>query len=72
MQHDFAIIAAQTDIPQVGTARRYAMKNWNESKTKGPPRKQLHLLGITTKNEDQTMDRNNGLEARIPEKKQRS
>ena len=27
MQHDFATIAAQTDIPQVGAARRYAMKN---------------------------------------------
>ena len=26
MQHDFATIAAQTDIPQVGAARRYAMK----------------------------------------------
>ena len=26
MQHDFATIEAQTDIPQVGAARRYTMK----------------------------------------------
>ena len=27
MQHDFAIIAAQTDLPQVGVERRYETKN---------------------------------------------
>ena len=27
MQHDFVIIAAQTDIPQVGVERIYGMKN---------------------------------------------
>ena len=32
---------------------------------KEPPRKELRLLRITTKNEDQIMDRNNGLEVRI-------
>ena len=32
---------------------------------KEPPRKELRSLRITTKNEDQTIDRNNGIEARI-------
>ena len=27
MQHDFAVTVAQTDIPQVGDARRYETKN---------------------------------------------
>ena len=27
MQHDFVIIAVQTDIPQVGVERRYETKN---------------------------------------------
>ena len=36
-----------------------------KSRMKEPPRKELRLFRITTKNEDQTMDRNNGLENRI-------
>ena len=64
MQHDSAIIAAQTDIPQVGVERRYETKNLNALKTKGRPRKKSLLLRITTKNEDQIMDQNNGLEAK--------
>ena len=65
MQHDFVTTAAQTDILQVGAARRYGMKNLNESKTKEPPRRKSPLPKITTKNEDQTMDQNNGPEAKI-------
>ena len=65
MQHDFVTIAVQMDILQVGAARRYGMKNLNESKTKEPPRRKSPLPKITTKNEDQTMDQNNGLEAKI-------
>ena len=40
-------------------------ENLNESKTKEPPRRKSPLPKITTKNEDQTMDRNNGPEARV-------
>ena len=65
MQHGSATIAAQMDIPQVGAARRYGMKNLNELKTKEPPRRKSPLPKITTKNEDQTMDQNNGPEAKI-------
>ena len=64
MQHDFATTAAQTVIPQVGAAKRYDMKNWNDSKKKELPREKSRLLRTTTKNEDQTMDQNNGLEAK--------
>ena len=62
----FATTAAQMDIPQVGAARRYETKNWNEPKTKERLRKKSPLLRTTTKNEDQTMDQNNGLEAKVP------
>ena len=65
MQHDFVTTAAQTAILQVGGARRYGMKNLNESRTKEPLRRKSPLPKITTKNEDQTMDQNNGREARI-------
>ena len=71
MQHDFAKIAAQTDIAQVGVGRRYETKNWNALKLKGRPRKKSLLLRITTKNEDQIMDQNNGLEAKISKLKTR-
>ena len=64
MQHDFVIIAAQTDVPQVGVERRYETKNWNALKTEGRPRKKSLLLRITAKNEDQIIDQNNGLEAK--------
>ena len=64
MQHDFVIIAAQTDVPQVGVERRYETKSWNALKTKGRPRKKSLLLTITAKNEDQIIDQNNGLEAK--------
>ena len=72
MQHDFVTIAAQTDILQVGAARRYGMKNLNESKTKEPPRRKSPLPKITTKNEDQAMDQNNGPEAKIFKDKTRT
>ena len=36
------------------------------------PRKELRLLRITTKNEDQTMDQNNGLEAKISKEETRT
>ena len=65
MQHDFVTIAVRTDILQVGAARRYGMKNLNELKTKELPRRKSPLPKITTKNEDQTMDQNNGPEAKI-------
>ena len=65
MQHDFVTTAAQTDILQVGAARRYGTKNSNESKTKERPRRKSPLPKIIRKNEDQTMDQNNGPEARI-------
>ena len=65
MQHDSATTAVRTNLPQIGVARRYQMKNWNESRMKERPRKELRLLSITTKNQDRTVDRNNGLEARI-------
>ena len=64
MQHDFATTAAQTDIPQVGAARRYETKNCSALKTKDQPRKKSRLLRTTTKNEYRTMDQNNGLEAK--------
>ena len=41
------------------------MKNLNELKTKEQPRSKSPLPKIITKNEDQTMDQNNGLEAKI-------
>ena len=65
MQHDFVTTAVQTDTLQVGAVRRYGTKNSNESKTKEPPRRKSPLPKITTKNEDQTMDQNNGPEAKI-------
>ena len=65
MQHDFVIIAAQTDIPQVGCAKRYVMKNWSELKMKEVQKKKSPSLKTITKNEDQIMDQNNGLEAKI-------
>ena len=65
MLHDFAITAAQTDIPQVGAARKYGTKKRSELKTKELPRTKSLLPKITTKNEDQTMDQNNGLEVKI-------
>ena len=64
LQHDFATTAAQTDIPQVGTARRCETKNWNESRKRKLPRKRSRLLRTTIKNEDQTMDQNSGLKAK--------
>ena len=64
MRHDFATTAAQTDIPEVGAARRYETKNWNELKEKELLRKNSRLVRITIKNEDQTRDQNNGLEAK--------
>ena len=65
MQHGFAITAAQTDIPRVGAARRYGKKNQNALKTKELPKGKSRLLRVTTKSEDQIMDQNNGLEAKI-------
>ena len=65
MQRDFAATAAPTDLDHIGAARRYAPKNWNELKTKEQPRKKSRLLKITMKNEDHTMDQNNGLEGKI-------
>ena len=65
MQHDFVTTAVQTDILQFGAARRYGTKNWNELKTKKLPRRKSPLPKIITKNEDQTMDQNNGPEAKI-------
>ena len=65
MQHVFATIAAQTDIPQAGASRRYAMKNWSELKMEELQTKKSPSLKTITKNEDQIMDRNNGLEAKI-------
>ena len=72
MQHGYANIAAQTDIPRVGAARRYGTKNSNESNTKERPRRKSHLPKITTKNEDQTMDQINGLEAKISKEETRT
>ena len=69
MQHDFATIAAQMDIPQAGAARRYGMKNLNVLKTKEQLRRKSPLPKITTRNKDQIMDRNNGLEAKISREK---
>ena len=66
MRHDFVTTVVRTDIPQAGAARRYEMKNWRESRMKELPRKKSPLLRITTGTEDQIMDRNNGLEVRIP------
>ena len=65
MQHDFVTTAVQTDTLQVGAARGYGMKNLNELKTKEQQRRKSLLPKITTRNEDQTMDQNNGLEAKI-------
>ena len=65
MQPEFAIITAQTDIPQVRAARRYEAKNWSALKTKERPRKKSPLLKTTTENKDQIMDQNNGREAKI-------
>ena len=65
MLHDFETTAAQSDLPQVGAARKYGTKNWNELKTKELPRRKSHLPKITTRNEDQTIDQSNGLEAKI-------
>ena len=72
MQHDFVTTAAQRDIPQVGAAKRFGTKNWNESKTKELPRRKSPLPKIITKNEDQTMDQNNGLEAKISNEETRT
>ena len=41
MQQNFATTAAQTDIRQVGAARWYETKNWNDSKMKDLPRKKV-------------------------------
>ena len=65
MQYDFATTAAQTDIPRVSAARSYGTKNWNETRTKELPKRKSNLLRITTKNKDQILDQNNGLEAKI-------
>ena len=65
MQHHLANTAAQTDIPQVGAARRYETKNGSALKTKELPRKKSPLLRTTTKNEDQIIDHNNEIEAKI-------
>ena len=65
MQHGFAIIAAQTDIPRVGAARGYGTKKQNELKTKELPKRKSRLLRITTRNEDQIMDKSIGLGAKI-------
>ena len=72
MLHVFATIAAQTDLLQVGAARRYGTKNWNESKIKELPRRKSPLPKIITKNEDQTTDPNNGLEAKISKEETRT
>ena len=68
----FCNYCAQTDILRVGAARRYGTKNWNESRTQEPPRRKSLLPKITTKNEDQTMDQNNGLEAKISKEETRT
>ena len=64
-QQDFATNAVRTDIPQVGVEKRYETNNWSVLKTKELLRKKSPLLRTTTKNEDQIMDQNNGLEAKI-------
>ena len=65
MQHDFATIAEQTGIPQFGAARRYGTKNKNELKMTELPKGRSHSPKITTKNENQTMDQNNGPQAKL-------
>ena len=72
MHHGFATIAAQMDIPQVGAARGYGMKNLNEMKTKEQPRRKSLLPKITTRNKDHTMDQNNGLETKTSKEKTRT
>ena len=72
MQHDLVTIAAQTDIPQAGVERRYAMKKCCELKMKELQRKKSPFLKTTTKNEDQIMDRDNGLEAKISREETRT
>ena len=64
-QHHSATTAAQTDLPQDGASRRYETKNWNKSKTKELPRRKSRLIRITTKNEEQAMKENVGLEVMI-------
>ena len=61
IQHDYTTTAAQTDIPQSRAVRRYEAKNWNEKQ----PGKKLRLLWNTKKKEDEAMDENNRLEAKI-------
>ena len=76
MQTDFATTAVRTDILQVGVVRRYETNNWNALKTKELLRKKSRLLRITTENEektmDQTMDQNDGPEAKISKEETRT
>ena len=72
MQNDFANTAAQTDIPQIGAARRCVTKDWNELKTKELLRKKWRLLRTTTKNEDQVLNQNNELAAKTSKEETRT
>ena len=72
MQHDSATNAAQTDIPKLAAQEDTKRRTETNIKRKKLPRKKSTLLSNTTKNEDQTIDQNNGLEAKISREETRT
>ena len=71
MQHDFANIAAQTDIPS-RCRKKIRDEELKQIKIKELQRKRSPSLKTITKNEDQIMDRKNGLEAKITREENRT
>ena len=65
MQHNFAIFVVRKDTPQAGAVRKHETRNRNRSIMKGLPKRKSPSHKTSAENEDQAMDQNNGLEAKI-------
>ena len=65
MHHDFATFVVRMHTPEAGAVEKYETKNWDGSRVTGLLKRKSPSPETITENEDQAMDQNNGLVAKI-------